>query len=288
VEQSQKIWEASKLRERALQDKEDENAAFVRELRKEHEKKIQQLLEDDSGYTQQLWEANKLNERALLAREDECAANIRELRKEHENILMEKDDSYLKEVRDFKKKSEQTLRNLEESYLKQLRDAKKKEQALIGKVDVLVKQLKDVLMRDSLSEINLDNMIQKKEEEFDERTNMILCKKDEEFEKKVTALEIEIKRFEAEINQLRKEKKEASVEKKNAKEIERKLLECKRDLDQQQRKHTSEIKQLNTSLELQKSKEGRLQSHIESLEKQISDMVNDYESMMQDAFYDNM
>ena len=61
--------------------------------------------------------------------------------------------------------------------------------------------------------------------------------------------------------------------------------------DQQQRQrrqHKSEMNKLNNTLELQKSKEGRLQSHIQSLEKQITDMVNDYESRLQDAFYDNM
>ena len=48
------------------------------------------------------------------------------------------------------------------------------------------------------------------------------------------------------------------------------------------------MNQLHNSLELQKSKQERLQSHIKSLEKQISDMVNDYESKLMSAYYGNV
>ena len=48
------------------------------------------------------------------------------------------------------------------------------------------------------------------------------------------------------------------------------------------------MNKLMNTLELQQKKEGRLQSHIQSLEKQIKDMVNDYESRLQDAFYSQM
>jgi vacuolar-type H+-ATPase subunit D/Vma8 len=48
------------------------------------------------------------------------------------------------------------------------------------------------------------------------------------------------------------------------------------------------MNQLNNTLELQKSKQERLQSHIQSLEKQISDMVNDYESKLMSAYYGNV
>jgi hypothetical protein len=48
------------------------------------------------------------------------------------------------------------------------------------------------------------------------------------------------------------------------------------------------MNQLNNTLELQKSKQERLQSHIKSLEKQISDMVNDYESKLMSAYYGNV
>jgi hypothetical protein len=44
------------------------------------------------------------------------------------------------------------------------------------------------------------------------------------------------------------------------------------------------MNQLNNILELQKSKQERLQSHIQSLEKHISDMVNDYESKLMSVF----
>ena len=66
------------------------------------------------------------------------------------------------------------------------------------------------------------------------------------------------------------------------------MRECKKELDRQRRKYKSEMNKFANTVELQKSKEGRLQSHIQSLEKQITDMVNDYESRLQDAFYDDM
>ena len=71
-------------------------------------------------------------------------------------------------------------------------------------------------------------------------------------------------------------------------ELEMQLKDCKKELDRQRRKHKSEMVKIQNTMEMQKSKEGRLQSHITSLEKQITDMVNEYEGRLQDAFYDNM
>ena len=108
-----------------------------------------------------------------------------------------------------------------------------------------------------------------------------LQEKDEEFKKEVAKLQSEIKR-------LRKQSKGAAEDKTIVNELETQLLDCKKELDRQRRKQKSEINKLNNSMELQKSKEGRLQSHIRSLEKQITDMVNEYESRLQDAFHDSM
>lgn len=259
------------------QQQKDSHFQQIRDLKK----RIQGLQEDDVGHAQKLWEASKLRERALQDKEDECAATIRTLKKEHEKVLIEKEDAYLTELREVKKNSDQTFRAQESAYLEQLREGKKKEQAMIEKEDELLKQINDKSMKDSFSDMQIDNIIKQKDEEFEKTISKIIKDKDEEFEKEVEHLQSEVKR-------LRKERKEATQDNVMASELETQLLECKKDLDRQRRKHKSEMNKLKNSFELQKNKEGRLQSHIESMEKQISDMVNDYESRLQEAFYDNM
>ena len=272
---------------RQLEAKEEHQASEAKEeLTYMHQirdlkKKIHLLQQSDDGHSQKLWEANKLRERALQDKEDECAATLREIKTKHEKILIEKEDSLLEELRESKKKSEQFLRTQEESYHGQMREAKKKEQALIEKEDALLKQVNDEKMKDSFSEMQIESLMRQKDEEFEKGINNLIREKDEEFEKEVTKLQGEIKR-------MHKERKDVTEDKMILNEMETQLRECKKDLDRQRRKHKSEMNKVNNTKELQKSKEGRLQSHIQSLEKQITDMVNDYETRLQEAFYDNM
>merc|ERR1711957_1135381 len=120
-----------------------------------------------------------------------------------------------------------------------------------------------------------------KDEEYTEGVHTIIKEKDTEFEREVAKLHSEISR-------LRKQGEEANEDKMMANELETQLLECKKELTQQRRKHRSEMNKLSNTMELRKSKEGRLQSHIQSLEKQISDMVNDYELKLQESLYSDM
>ena len=233
------------------------------------------------GQSHKLWEANRLREREVQDKEDEAAATIRQLKKDHEKELIEREDSYLSELREFKKKSEQTLRVTEESYLKQLREAKKREQELIEKEDALLKEMNDGKMKDNFNEMHIDTIIRQKDEEFEKGLKKIIKEKEDEFEKEVAQLQDEVKR-------LRKEQQDANENNTLARKLEMQLLETKKEFDKQRRKYKAEMNKMSNAIELQKSKEGRLQSHIQSLEKQITDMVNDYETRLQDAFYDGM
>jgi chromosome segregation ATPase len=141
------------------------------------------------------------------------------------------------------------------------------------------------LEKDEDFKLRLKKIIEEKEEEFENdvaelegglRTlKEIIASKDEEFKITVAGLEDEIKTL----------KKELEVGTFITDEHKKELGECKKELDRQRRKHRSEMNQLNITLEMQKSKQERLQSHIQSLEKQISDMVNEYESKLLSAYY---
>ncbi|KAL3784386.1 hypothetical protein ACHAW5_010537 [Stephanodiscus triporus] len=158
----------------------------------------------------------------------------------------------------------------------------------------------DKFLQDPFSAQEIDKIVQQKDEDNERRIKKIIADKDEEFERKVSDLEerittlndiistkdeefeIAVAELEDDIKRLKKELEVAADEHKTE------LGECKRELDRQRRKHRSEMNQLNNTLEMQKSKQERLQSHIKSLEKQISDMVNDYESRLMSEFYDNV
>jgi len=241
-------------------------------------KKIKKLQQSDDDNTQKLWEANKLHKRAMQDKEDEYNETIRDLKIKHEKILIEKEDEYLQEIRDAKKKTEQSFEEREASYIKQLRDVKKKEQAWTEREDQLLKQMNAEKLTSSFSELEIDNLMQQKEDDFKKSIQKAIDEKDEEFEKEVSKLKEEIER-------LKEEQVDADDDKAAVQDIKVQLKECKKELKQQQRKHKSEMAKIQNTMEMQKSKEGRLQSHIQSLEKQITDMVNEYESRLQDAFY---
>ena len=115
--------------------------------------------------------------------------------------------------------------------------------------------------------LRLKKIIEEKEEEFENdvaeleggiRTlKEIIASKDEDFKMTVAGLEDEIKML----------KKELEVGTFITDELKKELGECKKELDRQRRKHRSEMNQLNNTLELQKSKQEHLQSHIQSLGK---------------------
>ena len=265
---------------KTLRDQEEKYLEQISDLNKKDQDKLKKTLKE------------KMDDADEYRRElDE---KIRELRKKHEQDLTQREDALRAE-----------LRHQEENYLKQISDLKKKEQALTkqrddlrsdpysaGEIDKLMKQ------KDENNEKRIKKIISEKDEDFKLRLKKILEEKEEEFEISVAELEggirtlkeiiaskdedfkITVAGFEDEIKMLNKEL-EVGTHKKE-------LGECKKELDRQRRKHRSEMNQLNNTLELQKSKQERLQSHIQSLEKQISDMVNDYESKLMSAYYGNV
>jgi len=285
LEEMRQKLEASEARVKELEKANEHNelevdnhtTSFSEQIRT-LKKKIKQLQQSDDDNTQKLWEANKLHKRALQDKEDEYNETIRDLKIKHEKILIEKEDGYLQDIRDAKKKTEQSFEEREASYIKQLRDIKKKEQAWTEREDELLKQMNAEKLTSSFSELEIDNLIQQKEDDFKKSIQKAIDEKDEEFEKEVSNLKEEIER-------LKEEQVGADDDKAAVQEIKARLKERKKELKQQQRKHKSEMAKIQNTMEMQKSKEGRLQSHIQSLEKQITDMVNDYESRLQDAFY---
>jgi len=283
LEEMRQKLEASEARVKELEKANEHNELEVDEQSSSEQvrtlkKKIKRLQQSDDDNTQKLWEANKLHKRAIQDKEDEYTETIRDLKIKHEKILIEKEDEYLQEIRDAKKKTEQSFEEREASYIKQLRDIKKKEQSWTEREDELLKQMNAEKLTSSFSELEIDNLIQQKEEDFKKSIQKAIDEKDEEFEKEVSKLKKEIER-------LKEEQVDADDDKAAVQGIKAQLKECKKELKQQQRKHKSEMAKIQNTMEMQKSKEGRLQSHIQSLEKQITDMVNDYESRLQDAFY---
>merc|ERR1712127_946597 len=255
----QRQLDAADDRVRQLEDGKTQQASqceegHVQQIR-DLKKRIESLQRSDDELSREVREANKSRERALRDKEDEHLATVRELKTKHDKLLVQKEDSHLEELRGSKKRSE------------------RREQEWIEKENALLKQMQE--------ETQIQRLIQLKNDEFDKGIEKIVREKEEEFES-------EVSKFQSGIKRLRKQSKDATEDKMIANELETQMLECKKEFDRQRRKHRSEIKMLNNTMELQKSKEGRLLSHIESLEKQITDMVNDYESRLQDAFYDNM
>lgn len=244
-------------------------------------KKIQQLKERDDEHAQELWETKRLHKRELQDKDDMNADMIRNLKTKHEKILIEKDSACLQEVRTIKQKTEQSYQAREEVHLEQLRDAKKKELEWNEREDELLKQMNAEKLTCSFSELEIDNIIRQKEEDFEKRIETIREEKTVECKEKVSKLRDEIKC-------LKEEQSESIHDKHIVNKLEAQLKECKKECDKQRRRHKSELAKIQNSMDMQKSKEGRLQSHIQSLEKQITDMVNDYESRLQDAFYDQM
>eukprot|EP00804_Cyclotella_cryptica_P004135 CCRYP_016861-RA/>CCRYP_016861-RA protein AED:0.01 eAED:0.01 QI:186/1/1/1/1/1/3/192/1437 len=252
-----------------LQEREDSYLKEIRELKK----KITELEANDHGIDAKLWEAKKSQQWALQEKEDEFNTKIREIKKEYENTLLEKQNLHLKEIREVKKELLTTFREKEDSYMQQLRDAKRREQTLQEREDDLIKQIQDAHLKNSIDDLDIEGMLRKKDDEF----ARLLEESTREKQAKISELTIKIEHLEQELQ-----------DKEDAESIKRELLECKKELEKQRRKHKSEVNKLNNTLELQKSKENRLQAHIQSMESQITGMVSDYESRLEEAYYANI
>ena len=249
-----------------LQEREDGYLKEIRELKKQ----ISELESNDHGLDAKLWEAQRSQQWALQEKDDEYTTKIRDIKKEYENTIIDNQNKHLKELRDVKRELHIAFREKEDSYMQQLRDAKRREQALQDREDDLVKQIADGHMKSSLNELDIDGILTKKDDEFAQLLEESAAEKTAkiaELTTKVEALELELKNAD-DTGLLKKE-----------------LAECKKELDKQRRKHKSEMNQLQNTLDLQKSKEARLQSHIKSMESQITGMVSDYEARLEEAYY---
>mmetsp|Transcript_20720 Transcript_20720/g.42283 ORF Transcript_20720/g.42283 Transcript_20720/m.42283 type:complete len:1494 (+) Transcript_20720:61-4542(+) len=231
-------------------------------------KKIQDLQGKIDEQQHQLWEAKKQQEYAVNDKEDQLARELRAVKKETEKKLIEKDDEHIRQMRELKRTHEHEMRQKEEKYLMQIRELKKQEKFLQEREDELLKQLEDTKLKESFNA--MDDRFVEELEEARRREERVVAE------------------LTAEIEQLKKESQESADDKMIVDELEQQLIECKKDLERQRRRHKSELNKLNNTLELQKSKESRLQSHIKSMEAQITDMVSDYEQRLQEAFYSNM
>ncbi|KAL3791715.1 hypothetical protein ACHAWO_006277 [Cyclotella atomus] len=249
-----------------LQDRED---GYLREIR-ELKKQISELESNDHGLDAKLMEAQRSQRWALQEKEDEMNAKIRDVKKEYENMIIENQNKHLKELRDVKRELTSAFREKEDSYMQQLRNAKRREQALQDREDDLVKQMADVQLKSSLDDLDIDGILRKKDDEF---VRLL-----EESAAEKTA---KIEELSAKVESLEEELRVAG----DAGAIKEELSELKKELEKQRRKHKSEMNKLQNTLDLQKSKEARLQSHIKSMESQITGMVSDYEARLEEAYY---
>jgi type I site-specific restriction endonuclease len=128
----------------------------------------------------------------------------------------------------------------------------------------------DFQIKSSLEDLDIDGMLRKKDDEF----TRLLEESAAEKTAKIAELTSKVESLEEEL----KNQDDAGL-------IQRELSECKKELEKQRRKHKSEVNKLQNTLDLQKSKEARLQSHIKSMESQITGMVSDYESRLEEAYY---
>jgi len=240
LEQLDDAQEQLMMTKKHRQDTGDAEDSYLQKIR-DLKIRIRGLEEDDDRKSAKLREAEKVKQRTIQEKEDECHEKIRQLKKEYEEKLQDKEDEYFQEMRELKKKQEIDLQDNEAAVTKKMQDGK---------------------MNDSSFDLDVNKMIQEKENAFN----------------------AEVAKLTAEIEALRQESKLSD----QSNVLEAKLLECKSDLKSQSRKHRSEINKLKNTLEMQKSKEARLEGHIKALEKQIMDMTADYEARIQEYLYGNM
>jgi len=240
LEQLDDAQEQLMMTKKNRQDTGDAEDSYLQKIR-DLKIRIRDLEEDDDRKSAKLREAEKVKQRTIQEKEDDCHEKIRQLKKEYEEKLQDKEDEYFQEMRELKKKQEIDLQENEAAVTKKMQDGK---------------------MNDSSFDLDVNKMIQEKENAFN----------------------AEVAKLTAEIKSLRQESKLAD----QSNVLEAKLLECKSDLKSQSRKHRSEINKLKNTLEMQKSKEARLEGHIKALEKQIMDMTADYECRIQEYLYGNM
>mmetsp|Transcript_2050 Transcript_2050/g.3164 ORF Transcript_2050/g.3164 Transcript_2050/m.3164 type:complete len:555 (+) Transcript_2050:2-1666(+) len=240
LEQLDDAQEQLMMTKKHRQDTGDAEDSYLQKIR-DLKLKIRDLEEDDDRKSAKLREAEKVKQRTIQEKEDESHEKIRQLKKEYEEKLQDKEDEYFQEMRELKKKQEIDLQDNEAAVTKKMQDGK---------------------MNDFSFDLDVNKMIQEKENAFN----------------------AEVAKLTAEIDALRQESKLSD----QSNVLEAKLLECKSDLKSQSRKHRSEINKLKNTLEMQKSKEARLEGHMKALEKQIMDMTADYEARIQEYLYGNM
>jgi chromosome segregation ATPase len=281
----------------------EQEKMYLRKLR-ESKKDDENDVRDEAIYNK-IRELQKDHERELVVKEDSFKAKLREQEDAFRVKLREQEERYLKEINEAKKKDDPYSSREIEKLMKQRDEINEKriKAAIAEKEEEFNLRIKDILASKAREyEHTISDL-----EDSVRVLKQIIGTKDKEFNAKIKEYEDEIEQVKEELKDVRKDKQrvieqhEIKVElledeiqelkqvelKASSKKDDRKseLSECKKELDRQRRKHRSEINQLNNTLEMQKSKQERLQSHIQSLEKQISDMVNDYESRLLNAMY---
>ena len=207
--------------------------------------------------------ALKMRIQALEEAEDNNLEQLRNAEKLKERAIREKEDECDQKVRQLRKEYEDKLQHKEDSYLQDIREKKRQENEFREKEE---SYLRDLQALQSKEDMSIKQMIEEKENAFHD----------------------EVAKLTEEIEILRHESKSASEDMANINELEAKLSECKSELKSQSRKYKAEINKLKNTLEMQKSKEARLEGHIKTMEKQIMDMTADYEDRIQEYLYGNL
>lgn len=226
----------------------------------------QHMSETEESYLRKMTDLNS-RIRELEEADDNNLVKLREATKVKERIIHEKEDEFLVQMRKLKTEYEKKLKDKDDSYLKEIHDLKKKNDDFREKEESYLRDLRDA--EEKMEQAFQDKEALTKQMNVD-LVNKMIAEKEEAFREEVAILtdEIEILRQES--------------------DIKAKLSECQRELKSRSRKYKSEINKLKHTLSMQKSKEERLEGHIETLEKQIMDMTADYEDRIQEYLYGNL
>ena len=136
---SQKLWEAKKLRERELQDKEDEFATKLREMKKEHERA---LVDKEDSYLEQLREYKKKAEHSLREKEEEHAKHLRDA-KRREQSLVEKEEELQRRLKNVNSPIESVLREKDDELDCRLAEKEKRHSEEVTRLNEEISSLQD-------------------------------------------------------------------------------------------------------------------------------------------------
>ncbi|KAL3809254.1 hypothetical protein ACHAXA_007991 [Cyclostephanos tholiformis] len=287
IAQAHQLREEKMLHEHALLDKEDDCNEKIRDLKNKHELELirmkdlsrAELREQEAKFLQNISDREKKEQESSLGADSYTAREI-------DKIVKQKDENHEKRIKKIISEKDEMIATKEKEFENKVAELEDEIKTL---KDIIKKKDKEFEVTVAELEAEVETLRRKLDATLIDAAQPlkdIIKKKDKEFEVTVAGLEDEIETLRRKLDATVLDAAQYEREQHEKQQHEKELRECKRELDRQRRNHRSEMNQLKNTLEMQKSKQERLQSHIQSLEKQISEMVNDYEEKLLRAYYD--